>query len=552
MANEKAIEIPAGNLEIAQGRVDKLNKRAAKLGVALLCLEATEPYQKTLMVPQNRMDPESKRVPIQVPYVKVTLIGESPKLTGWTVQAQLERIEDAGVVVNVLPGQTIDEAWRTRESWCDHCGTKRRRLTTYVLRDEAGKAIQIGGDCLRDFQGHDISKVLDFAFESMGCLDDLEDWGSGGAQNTLWAADYLGWVAQAVREDGWLSRSKAREEGKTATADIAFNVLCDFIHGRGKDKPEPPTADDFAKAVACIKWVREEVAPKLQKTDYEHNLALVLSRDVVNLKHLGIAASAVAAWERSENRRVEREKKFADEKKSVFQGEIGKRQLFTGLTLVFSKIFEGDFGSKTLLKFKDEAGNIFVWWASGEKVGFEDEDGKQHGGDFVRGESYDLVATVKRHEEFRGIKQTTVNRGAIDGEWGCPCGCYRLMKADTHCPRGHEKGSWRCPDCHTLNAPSEKACLGKYKENGVDRELCGHSLQSWRCPKCANYNMKKAKTCVALDFEQKVCGTAKRAWLCRDYQCANHLNQKFNQDPKGTCVCGRNIKGDVVTEVPNA
>lgn len=548
MANERAIEIPAGNLEIAQGRVDKLNKRAARLGVGLLRLEATEPYVKKVSVPARRWDPDcTQMISVELPFVKVTLMGESPKLPGWTVQAQLERIEDAGVVLNVLPGQSIDESWRTKESWCDHCGTKRRRLTTYVLKSDAGKVVQIGGDCLKDFQGHDISKVLDFTFESMGCLDDLEDWGSGGARNTMWAAEYLSWVAMDVRENGWVSRKTAKETERTATADAAINLYHDFLYGHGDEKPEPPTADDSAKAAACIKWVREHVATKLQKSDYEHNLSLILSRDVVNLKHLGIAASAVSAWEREQNRQAEFEKKFADEKKSAFQGEIGKRQLFTGLTLVFSKMFESDFGSKTLLKFKDQEGNIFVWWASGEKVGFEDEHGKQHGGQFVRQETYDLVATVKKHDEWKGIKQTVVNRAAIDGEWGCPCGCYRLMKADTHCPRGHEKGSWQCPSCHTLNVPAEKACLGKYKENGVDREGCGHSLQSWRCPKCYNYNLKKAKTCIALDFEQKVCGTAKRAWMCHyDYQCRN-----WNQDPKGTCACGRDIKGNLITQVQN-
>jgi len=546
MANEREIEIPAGNLEIAQQRVDKLNRRATKMGVSLLRLEATEPFMKKVCISRND---EGREVQRDLPFVKVTLIGESPKLVGWTVVAQLERIEDAGVVVNILPGETLDASWRDRDSYCDHCQTKRRRLTTYILRDQSGKLIQIGGDCLRDFQGHDISKVLDFTFESMGCLDDLEEWGSGGSRNTLWATDYLSWVVQAVRESGWLSRSKAREDGRTATADIAVNTMDDYLYGSEKDKPKPPTKEDHAKAEICLKWVREEVAPKLQKSDYEHNLSLVLSRDVVNLKHLGIAASAVAAWERAENSRIAFEKKFADEKKSVFQGEIGKRQLFPGLTLVFSKIFEGDYGSKTLLKFKDENGNIFVWWASGEREGFEDEKGERHGGQYVRGETYDLVATVKKHDEWKGIKQTVVNRGAIDGEWGCPCGCFQLMKAETHCPKGHEKGSWRCPSCWTLNGPSEKECLGKYKENGVDREGCGHTPKSWRCPRCTNYNHKKAKTCEIPDFDKKICGTAKRAWMCRDYMC-----RKWNQDPKGICECGRDVKGNQTRkeEVPHA
>jgi hypothetical protein len=263
----------------------------------------------------------------------------------------------------------------------------------------------------------------------------------------------------------------------------------------------------------------------------------VLSRDVVNMKHLGIAASAISSWERELGRQVEREKKFEDEKKSIFQGEIGKRQVFAGLTLVFDRILDGgQFGPKTLLKFKDAAGNIFVWFASGERVGFEDERGREHGGDYLLGETYDLLATVKRHEEFRGIKQTMINRAAIDGEWGCICGWQKLTKLDTHCGRGHEKGTWRCESCHSLNGPEEKTCGGEYKENGVDRNGCGHSLQSWRCNKCHSYNFKKAKTCEAKEGEA-VCGTPKRAWICADWNC-----KKWNAPKAEICACGQFLK----------
>ena len=535
---ELTAEIPAGYLDLANERVDKLNRRARRLKVAEIVLSAGEPFLKKVLVPDRDdmfADVEGnapKMKTVEVPYVKVTLTGEAPKLTGWTLIAQLERIEDAGMVLNVIDGQTVEESWRTAESFCDHCKSKRKRLATYLFRDQTGKVVQIGSDCLKDFQGHDISKVLSFVFEAFGCLEDLEDWGGGGQSNVWWAEDYLAWVSKAIREGGWLSRKLAKETGKTATADVAIMLEAEFARPRSSkrdEKVEPPTEQDKTKAQACLKWVRESMAPKLQKNDYEHNLTLVLSRDVVNVKHLGIAASALPSWERELGRQIEREKKFQDEKKSVFQGEIGKRQVFTTLTLVFDRVFEGDqYGPRTLLKFKDAIGNIFIWWASGERA------------DFQKGEVYDLVATVKKHEEYNGVKQTVINRGAIDGEWGCVCTCGTMTKLDTHCHRGHEKGTWRCDSCHSLNLPTEKTCSGPYLENGVDRKGCGHSKQSWRCKKCYGYNFKKAKACEVKDFEGKICGTPKRAWMCRDYTC-----QKWNDPKQKFCSCGRDATGYV-------
>lgn len=546
---EKALEIPVDHLEIAQARVDKMNRRVNKMGLAPIRLDVGEPFQKKVRIGEASLDGRVQF--IEVPYVKVTLIGETPRMPGYTILAQLERIEDAGMVVKGIGGATVDEKWRTAESWCDHCQTKRLRKTTYLFSDESGKVVQIGSDCLKDFKGHDLSKVLDFAFESFACLDDLEDWGGGGGgRDHLWTEEYLSWVVKAIRENGWISKKVAQEKEKNRTSETASALRADFIWGKDKkERPDPPTADDSAKAAACIKWVREQVAPKLQKSEYEHNLALVLSRDVINLKHLGIAASAIPAWERELGRQIEREKKFQDEKKSTFQGEVGKRQVFPGLTLIMGRVFEGEqYGPRTLLKFKDEAGNIFIWWASGGRVGWEDESGHERGGDFVQGESYDLKATVKKHDDYKGIKQTVISRASIDGEWYCVCAAgTRQTKEDTHCSRGHEKGTWSCPSCHSLNDPAQKSCLGKYKENGIDREGCGHSLKSWRCPKCYEYNLKKAKTCAhKLPGPGDVtCGTEKNSWKCQDYQCA-----KWNGPKVGVCSCGRNMRGYVVRASP--
>ena len=51
----------------------------------------------------------------------------------------------------------------------------------------------------------------------------------------------------------------------------------------------------------------------------------------------------------------------------------------------------------TLLSFEDETGNEFTWFTGGAKG-------------FVVGDAVTVKATVKRHDVYRGVKQTVLNR----------------------------------------------------------------------------------------------------------------------------------------------
>lgn len=79
-----------------------------------------------------------------------------------------------------------------------------------------------------------------------------------------------------------------------------------------------------------------------------------------------------------------------------YTGEIGKRQDFD-VTCTKTLGIEGNYGVRTMVKFADPDGRIIIWWATGE---VELEVGKQ----------YRIKATVKKHEEYKGWKQTIVTR----------------------------------------------------------------------------------------------------------------------------------------------
>jgi hypothetical protein len=94
-------------------------------------------------------------------------------------------------------------------------------------------------------------------------------------------------------------------------------------------------------------------------------------------------------------------------KPSEYQGEVGKRADFT-LIFKSSRQFDGYYGVKSLNRFLDEQGNVFIWWESGNKAPFA-EDHK-----------YVIKGTVKSHQEYKGrdqngsgVKQTTLTRCKI-------------------------------------------------------------------------------------------------------------------------------------------
>lgn len=76
-------------------------------------------------------------------------------------------------------------------------------------------------------------------------------------------------------------------------------------------------------------------------------------------------------------------------------GKVGERIRSHSIKCVFSKSFDGDFGTWYLVKFEDAAGNQFVYRGSAY---------------YRMDQEYVASFTIKDHSEFRGEKQTIVSR----------------------------------------------------------------------------------------------------------------------------------------------
>src|SRR3546814_1399750 len=141
-------QIDAYQLEATRAKVEKINARAAKKGLAGTLTMSVEEVEVT---ETNEL---TKITETWTEY-KVEIQGNAPAYNGWEFIAKLDWDPNAGLIVRNIPGvDSVVNRETVTEGWCDHCKTTRQRLVTYVVRNqESGETLQVGSSCLKDFTG---------------------------------------------------------------------------------------------------------------------------------------------------------------------------------------------------------------------------------------------------------------------------------------------------------------------------------------------------------------------------------------------------------------
>jgi len=164
------------------------------------------------------------------------------------------------------------------------------------------------------------------------------------------------------------------------------------LHHQERDEKLVAEALDWAKTL-----------PITGTNDYLYNLGVVCRAGFILRSTSGLVASIISAYLRHMEREEEiAQRKREDVKKSrEWVGKLKVRQRFDKLTVKSMKSFEGDWGVTTLIVFEDEPGNLIKWFAT---VKLDDLE---------VGDVVDLRATVKKHGDYNGVKETMINRAKI-------------------------------------------------------------------------------------------------------------------------------------------
>lgn len=389
----KVYTIPAENLGRLEAAFETANRK-----IALLNRRGYEFSPVSLTIVSTVRKPQEDGSP-DLFYYRITVSGIAPRIAGWRFVATLQHAE-GGTIMRRVPTDLLGEGdlnwYRDAAPVCEHCRTNRRRSDTFIVSNVTGDFRQIGRNCLAAFIGGKSPEVMAAYAEILVDVGEIsEDCVRVGGQPRLIAlAQYLPWVASAIRRDGWLSRSAVRDcAGKRATADVAW------ADGAFPSKDLPRAAllsvvsADTELADKALAFTTKLLDSKDFTTDYEHNLRVVCHSEFIDRRMTGIAASIIGFYESEMRRQIERQKAVAA---SSHVGSVGSREVFPGLVCTQIRSLPGEFGITHLHTFRDSAGNLLKWFASKEALDV--------------GATYDLKATVKKHDEYQGVKQTLLSR----------------------------------------------------------------------------------------------------------------------------------------------
>jgi hypothetical protein len=396
-------DIPATNLPRLQAKLDEMNRRAARLGCEPTVLKIVGEYD----VERKR---EGTKIKYLAHYFQVEVTGQTPKLNGWQLMAAIEMQPSGENMVRCVPGQTVPESYRTTDTHCDHCKSTRFRKEVFILRHDDGHFAQVGRSCIADFLGNvSVEHILGRAEWDFALNTELKEAGEesygGRGEIVVEISEFVSATAICVRRLGWMSKTKAAEldggfgDGPIPTSSTAWRICTSndkYTQELIVESQLYAEERDMELAAEAIAWGRSHGTTGV--ADYLYNLGVACRLDIVTYKTAGIVASVIAAYLREKERVAEMGLKA--KKVSAHVGVVGERQGFAALTVKSLKYIESQFGVKTLCKFEDEAGNVLIWWCSGNSEWLKE------------GEVVDITGTVKKHNDFKGWLQTELSRVA--------------------------------------------------------------------------------------------------------------------------------------------
>lgn len=374
------------NVEILNDVFAKINKKAVKNGLETIRFSlCSDPYT-------NEFKEE---------VVDIEVFGLYPKIGNYKLVAVLENVE-GGNLIKAVPGEELPKKYRENAFFCDHCGHNRYRKEVVVVRDvDSGEYKQVGKTCLKDFLGADLESIVSFFsyfVEEMEKASDKDhEYSFGYVPKVVTTERFMGVLCKVMRKVGYLSKKNA-ENGGISTSSLMYDILfgCSprsesYRIIRDNELKELSDEDiEYGKEV--LKYWRNIDGD----SDFEYNMKLIMSSNTLASNRFGYASCTVAGYERY----IEKEnakKKAKEESTSDWVGNL-KERIEVEVECLASRTFDGYYGLTTMLRFIDGDGNIFVWFASG-------------GIDWVDvGDKLVVKGTVKKHDEYNGVKQTVINR----------------------------------------------------------------------------------------------------------------------------------------------
>jgi hypothetical protein len=321
------------------------------------------------------------------------LSGEAPCYNGWDLLATLDWDSADDLIVRTAPGVTSVNRDGLEPGYCAHCKTIRQRSNTYLVGNRAtGEQVQVGSTCIKDFLGWTGSVVF---CDTRSVTEEVEvALGSCRVERQFTTLTVLAAAWAATTMFGYV---KAGDWTRTPTTRLVRQLLDPRTQADRDAAQEcaPVIADAAGMAAELRDWLLSEEFEG--DSEYVRNLKVIASSAWVSPRNFGLLVSAPQARARVQERTLIRERE-RDEVADEFLGEIKQRIELTVRVKAIDFI-PGNYGVTTLYTLIDKAGHLVKWFAS-----------RQILGDKVSDEWVTIKGTVKKHDEYRGRKETVLSR----------------------------------------------------------------------------------------------------------------------------------------------
>lgn len=355
--------------------ITKLNHKAKKYGF--------DPISYTVSGEKFKKLPETGHT---VKFLLVDVDGEIPFVKGWKVVATLDHTHPI-TLARVMGDYDVHE-FKDRKPVCDHCHTHRIKVKSYVIANEDGDMMQVGTGCIKDY----IDRSVEFALAKFGFLSDAYDgeWErieGGGKPSYYFELDEVIKAAYySIRDRGF---KPAHDDFSTAL-DVAYYF-------------EPPVslANEY-------KWTfgEKEEAFVDEFMEYYGNIEVsnnfvMMVKDIIKLGYVTPRyISYIAGAANTVFKEIQKEKSGSVEYADSWVGDVKKRMEFD---VVVERVIPSDgyYGMTYITHFRTKDNHKLVWFATSKNL--EDEVGN----------SLKIKGTVKKHDEYNGVKQTVITRVTV-------------------------------------------------------------------------------------------------------------------------------------------
>jgi hypothetical protein len=411
-AYDDTAEIKASVYPALRAKIDKLNRKATRIGVPPVVMTIKKEYFAPIKKHEHDEDPRQEK------FYTIKVEGSAPQVAGYQFMATIQH-KEAGNIIRTAPGQenneNIQQFYQARPDYCDHCHKRRNRIDTFIVKGEDGQLRQIGRNCLADFLGgQDPKKILwyfslrDMFQRAISDADEETERRGRRAEYGATPQRVLTAAAAIIRTYGYV---KANQQSEDDTREpTSHKVRWAIFNRRITPGTSPayrreleallqvadhPTPEDEENTKKAVEWFNSIPQQEKDRSEFYHNIEVLLRSEHITPRDVGFLGAIFPAYHRATTQAKERAAQ--PQKKNEVVGTVGQKLPPTQVTVVNTQNISGQYGTTQLCRMEDAEGRLFVWFNNSSQQ-------------LEQGQNLVITGTIKKHDEFKGRMQTVLTR----------------------------------------------------------------------------------------------------------------------------------------------